>query len=237
MTMIEKRVPWKAQVADGRAFELRSKSKNYPPPCALVINAMAHERGDRMCVGIDQHGVIGDGIYRRSHNLRIFVEGMRIDQFTSARVRCRRPDLERFGADDLELIRYGLALDFNGCIHDRYNDPGVPTVVPSKWTVFWLAAFELYDYRICEVRNHKELLRLLSGAWHFNSFGGCRHLGYKFGHAWGTRHLGARLEEIRNFFRSHLPDIREQQINVIRGKDGQNAIEGYSKIECPVVRI
>lgn len=31
--------PWKDHLADGRVFELRSKSAHYRPPCALVIRA------------------------------------------------------------------------------------------------------------------------------------------------------------------------------------------------------
>src|SRR6266436_586119 len=105
---------WRSQIVNGRVFELRSASKRYPPPCALVINEQATGYGARVFTPVDEYGVIG-GASRRG-NPNIYVEGIRPEQFTGARVRRRRPDLERFDADDLALIRWGLTLEFSGRI-------------------------------------------------------------------------------------------------------------------------
>lgn len=226
---------WQSQLADGRVFELRSKSKRYPAPCALVVDDKATGWGSRVFASVDQYGVVGYGGYSRSHNPAIYVDGIRREQFTSARVRQRRPDLERFDADDLKLIRYGCWLDFSGRIRGSHLDMNIPVVVPSEWTIFWLPAFEPYDFRIHHIGPRDELDELLGGAWHFVSHGGPRHLGYKFGHAWATRHSGARLDQIRQFLRLQLPDLIEQPATVVRGGDRIGSYMEAIGEECPVL--
>jgi hypothetical protein len=169
-------ISWRSRIAEGRVFELRSKSKRYPAPCALVIDDSASGWNSRIFASVDSYGVVGDGLYARRHNPDIYVGGLHREQFNSSRVLRRRRELERFDADDLELIRYGLAIDFTGCIHGRYSDMRIPTVVPAEWTVFWLAAWDDHDFRWID--REPELQRLLHGAWHFESHGGYRHLGY-----------------------------------------------------------
>lgn len=226
---------WRSQIAEGRVFELRSKSKRYPAPCALVIDGKADGWCSRMFAAVDRRGVIGHGLYTRSHNPDIYVEGIRREQFISSRVLRRRRDLERFDSDDLALIRYGLALDFSGLVRGNYSDMNIPAVVPADWTVFWLAAFQPDDFRIYDVWHHKGLESLLHGAWHFNSHGGSRHLGYKFGHAWGTRHTGERLSKIRDFLRARLGDLIEQQVKVVRWSEGQNTYTEEIRRDCPAL--
>ena len=51
---------WRSQIANGRVFELRSKSKKYPAPCALVIDEDANGRSSRVFAAVDQYGVIGN---------------------------------------------------------------------------------------------------------------------------------------------------------------------------------
>jgi hypothetical protein len=221
-------------VANGRVFELRSSSKRYPAPCALVIDDNEKRWNGRMCEAIDKFGVIGHSLYERSHNPNIYVPGLRFENFTSARIARRRQDLERFDGDDLALIQYGLALDFSGRIHSN-NDIHVPLDIPAEWTVFWLKAFEEHDSykRVYEMWHHKDLDKLLHGAWHFNNRGGHRHLGYKFGHAWITRHTGARLNQIRQFLRGHLDGLIEQPVKVVRWSDGTNVFTQEIRRECP----
>jgi hypothetical protein len=226
---------WSDQLVNGRVFELRSKSKRYPAPCALVIDATASGWNRPIFAACDRAGVLGHGGYERRHNPDIYVPGIRREQFKSARVLRRRPDLERFDADDLDLIRYGCALDFSGRIHGRYSDMSLPCVVPSDWTVFWLEAFAPDDHRIYDFWHTPELMTLLRGAWHFNSHGGSRHLGYKFGHAWATRHTGTRLKDIRAFLKRGLPDIIEQQVKVARWTEGENVYTEEIRRECPAL--
>jgi hypothetical protein len=226
---------WRSQIAEGRVFELRSMSKRYPAPCALVIDERPSGWNSRIFAGVDQFGVIGHGSYTRPHNPAIYVDGLRREQFNSSRILRRRRDLERFDADDLALIRYGLSLDFSGCIRGNYNDMSIPTVVPAEWTVFWLAAWDKDDYRWCRFEHDAGLRRLLHGAWHFESHGGSRHLGYRFGRAWATRHSGSRLREIRQFLRSHWGGLIEQPVKVARWSDGQNIYTEEIRRECPAL--
>ena len=227
---------WKSQIAEGRVFELRSKSKNYPAPCALVINENSSGWNARMVVAVDRCGVVGNGLYTRRHNPDIDVYGLRREQFNSSHILRRRRDLERFDADDLALLRYGLALDFTGRIRGSYSDMHIPTVVPAKWTVFWLAAWDESDYRwISAWRTRDELRRLLHGAWHLESSGGSRHLGYKFGCAWATRHTGKRLNEIRTFLRRHWDGLIEQTVEVVRWTEGQNTYTEEIRRDCPAL--
>ena len=223
---------WLSQIANGRVFELRSTSVRYPVPCGLVIDDQAGRwGGSPMLAAVDRYGVIGDGLYTRLHNPNIYVAGIRREQFTSTKVKCRRRELERFDADDIALIRYGLALDFSGRIHNRYSDIHLPTVVPANWTVFWLRAWDEGDYRWIDCP--KEVACLLHGAWHCEGHGGARRLGYRYGHAWATRHIGVRLEQIRKCLRSSFGGLIEQQVNVVRWSEGENVYTEEIRRECP----
>ncbi len=224
-------VSWRSQVADGRVFELRSASKRYPPPCGLVLNAAA-QYGEKFMTLVDRYGVVGHHLYARSHNPNIYVDGLRLTDFTSKRIARRRHDLERFDADDLALIRYGRALDFDGRIHGNYLQ--IPYVVPAEWTVFWIRAYDRDEFRYPDFRLHAQQRTLFGGAWHFDEHGGARHLGYKFGHLWATRHTGPRLAEIRHFLACQFPDVIEQPVRIVRwiGSDGSIHTEEIRR-ECP----
>jgi hypothetical protein len=112
----------------------------------------------------------------------------------------------------------------------------IPTVVPAEWTIFWLPAWDKEDSRwMIDWRQTDELKRLLRGAWHFHSRGGARHLGYRFGRAWATRHVGARLNEIRKFLRSRWDGLIEQPVKVARWTDGQNVYTEEIRRDCPAL--
>ncbi|SRR5216684_513985 len=228
------RSSWRSQLAAGRVFELRSKSTRYPAPCALVLDTDHTKYGRAQVIEVDRRGVRGNDYYWRPANPGIYVNGLRGKNFTK-RIRRRRQDLERFDADDLALIKEGFSLAFNGCISGSYSDMHIPMVAPSAWTVFWLRAFDSDDFRIYDFWHHKMLLSLLSGAWHFNSHGGSRHLGYKFGHAWATRHVGSRLRDIREFMRSHIGGIIEQEVKVVRWAEGGNVYTEEIRRDCPAL--
>lgn len=211
-----KRVPWSEQLkVPGRVFELRSTSKRYPPPCALIVRPEQPYSGYPQAVGVDRIGCIGDGLYQRSHNPDIYIPGFRGADLAKRIVR-RRFDLERFDRDDLALIRYGCAVDFDGRIHGRSTASSIPSVVPSRWSIFWLPAYVGDDHFWPSTSKSDEIRTALRGAWHFDNYGGARGLGYKYGHMWATRHGGQRLNEIRKLLRSLRPDVIEQQSTIIR---------------------
>lgn len=230
------RKSWRSQIANGRVFELRSTSKRHPAPCALVIDETAGQYGGKnMLVAVDRVGAMHWS--DRRGNPRIYVGGIRRDQFNGSRIRCRRPDLERFDADDLLLIRYGCGLDFSGRIKStHYSDQSIPVVIPSEWTVFWLRAWAEDDHRIYQFDSRRMLDRLLRGAWHIESWGGCRHLGYQFGHAWATRHTGAQLRAIREHLYRRFPDIIEQPVRIARWSEGdKRRFTEEIRRECPAL--
>lgn len=222
---------WRSQIANGRVFELRSTSKRYPAPCGLIINEGASWRGERFMAGIDEAGVIGHGLYTRPHNPNIYVEGIGVDQFTGKCIVRRRPDLERFDADDLALIRWGCALDFNGRIHGSNHDTSIPLTCPAEWTVFWTQPYtEGFPYLTPTEKERK----VLYGAWHFSNHGGPRHLGYKYGHMHATRHAGKHLDRVRKIILRHLPEAIETQVHVIRYNDklGRTCITSEYEGDC-----
>ncbi len=221
---------WKSQLADGRVFELRSKSKLYAPPCGLVINAAAKYAHGFMRL-IDEYGTTGRTLYSRRHNPDIYVEGIRPDQFTSKKIARRRPDLEKFNADDLALIRYGYDLDFDGRMSSR-SDTSIPLAMPAEWTVFWVPAYtEGFPYPHPNDRERK----MLGGAWHFENHGGPPHLGYKYGHMHATRHAGKRLNRVRKVLLRYLPGLIETQVHVVRYKNqhGQTCTTTEYNGDCP----
>lgn len=207
---------WKSQLANGRVFELRSKSTRYPPPCGLVLNAAATKYGQGFMRRIDDRGTVD---YYSSGSLRgVYVEGIRPDQFTGARIARRRPDLERFDADDLALIRYGYDLDFDGRISAHGDVPIPLTLAPAEWTVFWVPAYtEGFPWPYPDERERP----VLGGAWHFDNHGGPAHLGYKFGHAHASRHTGERLARVRAIILRYLPGLIETPVRVVRYTDQQ----------------
>jgi hypothetical protein len=210
-------VTWKSQLADGRVFELRSKSTRYPPPCGLVINADGKSAPNFLRL-IDDMGTTGQSYYSRRHNPDIYVEGIRPDQFTSKRIARRRPDLEKFDADDLALIRYGYDLDFDGRITGTCSDISIPLTRPAEWTVFWIPAYaDGFPYPHPTEPERKAL----GGAWHFEGHGGPAHLGYKYGHMHATRHTGKRLDRVRKIMLRELPGMIETPVHVVRYTDKQ----------------
>lgn len=220
-------VPWKDQIAVGRVFELRSSAKGYLPPCALVIRMGSWER--EVCK-VDRFGCVGDHLYTRRHNHKIYFHNLRDIEGKIVR---RRPDLERFGLEDLELIRYGYSVDFNGRIHDSH-EIRIPHVWPGEWTVFWVRSFEDSDW-IKLWTLDDEWRRISAGAWHFDNHGGSRSLGYKYGRVWATMHTGSRLRQIREFLFRKRPDIIEQQVRVIRWQDQQREYTSHIGIESPAL--
>ena len=222
---------WRASVANGRVFELRTKSTRYPPPCTLIINASVRGYGERIATLVDRAGVVGHGLYARPHNPFIYVDGLRFDDFTSRRIKRRRRDLERFDADDLALIRYGCPLGFDG----RVETENIPNVVPATWTVFWTPAYEAGDFPLFRFNEDRELRALLRGAWYFTNRGGPRHLGYRFGEVWATRHTGSRLCLIRRWLKVRRGNLVEQKSRVVRWVEQGQIYRTEIRRDCPAL--
>jgi hypothetical protein len=188
------------------AWLMRSTSKTKAAPCVLIINAVCR---DRFAVEIDGRGVVDYN--SRSHHQSARVYDLLPRNFNSSRIASRRADLERFDQDDLALIRYGYALDFDGRIYGC-----LPLTRPAEWTVFWFPPYGPGEFRYPDFKQRDRECKLFAGAWHFESHGGAKHLGYKYGHVWATRHVEHRLEEIRTFLKGQFPDIIEQHSSVVR---------------------
>lgn len=219
---------WKSQIAEGRVFQLRSKSKRYPPPCGLVVDASA-KYGRQFLRRIDDKGVTGHNYYSRPGNPNISVESIRPDQFTSARIAQRRPDLERFSADDLALIRYGYDLDFDGRIRGS-SMPSIPLTRQAEWTVFWTPPYtEGFPWIHLTTREHS----VIAGAWHFEDHGGPANLGFKYGHLHATCHTGARLDRVRKIILRHLPDLIETKVRVVHWEDNRGQTHTTSEYDTP----
>lgn len=202
---------WKSQLANGRVFELRSQSKTKPAPCVLVVREAAGY-GERFSVQVDEWGVVDYS--SRGHHPDVRVYPLRPDRFNSRTIARRRPDLEKFDEDDLALIRYGYALDFDGRINRA--TPGCPLTRPAEWTVFWFPAYGPEEFRYPAFKQRDRERKLFGGAWHFESHGGPKDLGYNYGHVWATRHTGTRLDKIRRFLKRQFPDLIEQHVSVAR---------------------
>jgi hypothetical protein len=133
----------------------------------------------------------------------------------------RREDLERFTEEDLALIRYGIAVDFDGRLHSYPDVDHPPDVVPATWTVFTVPAFAVTDRSRWSTRYFDGLDKLnplLGGAWHFTDHGGSAHLGYKFGVVYGTRHSGKQLGRIRAMLKKMWPGVAESTV-ITTGKN------------------
>lgn len=219
----------KREFVNGQVYELRSASKHYPAPCALVLNSTCKHRSGRAVVAVDRCGVIGDGFYARSHNPGIHVSSFSLEDLRKRIVR-RRRDLERFDCFDLDLIRYGYALDFSGLIHGGVSS--IPLTRPADWTVFWTPPYAKDEFYYSP---HGEINPLLAGAWHFHTHGGPRHLGYKFGHLWSTRHGGRALRQIRDCLRSFRGDLIEQACRVVRWQSGEKVFTSELRRDCPAL--
>lgn len=213
-------IPWRDQIQDGRVFELRSTNRQYPPPCALVIHSQT--KYERAIVRVDAFGVVGDGLYHRSTNPNIPTYHLRD---LDGRIVRRRRDLERFDKYDLDLIRYGCAVDFDGQIQASF----IPHILPCKWTVFWWPPYEKDDFFY--PHEDKSVFR---GAWYFEMHGGPRHLGYKYGHMFATRHADERLNRIRRHLKDLRGDLIEMPVHVVRWEENGTIVTTELRRDCPI---
>ncbi len=213
------------QLQNGRVFELRSASTKYPTPCALVVDIDDKQYRGRPFRLVDETGVVGHSMYKRRHNPHMNPDYMDWEAVEGKLVR-RREDLERFTEEDLALIRYGIAVDFDGRLHSYPDVDHPPDVVPATWTVFTVPAFtdgddkDIPRYRFSKryFSDKERLEPLLAGAWHFMDHGGPAVSGYKFGYVYGTRHSGKQLGRIRAMLKNMWPAVVETTV-ITTGKN------------------
>jgi hypothetical protein len=216
------RTDWKSQIAIGRVFELKTRSKIHPTVCVLIVNPTSTWGNPRMCVQVDERGVIPDDGYNyRRRNPRVNVYCIQERDFTGRRIARRRRDLERFDEADISLIRGGFALDFGGRIHGPYCDgpTSLPHVAaPLTWTVFWTPDKDSWEY---EWPARDELAALLSGAWHFQKRS-YRTDRKPWGFAWCTAHSDPRrMAKIERVIRNGWPNVHKQTVQIVRWHDWQ----------------
>jgi hypothetical protein len=236
---MNKHQKWRDQVASGRVFEMRSASKKHPAPCVLIVDPdNSNHRG--VAVDVDRLGVIGDGPSDGRRNPRVRSYGLLLEDFTSRRVVRRRPDLECFDADDIALIRYGIAVQIGGELKMRYNfgTAILPSLRPMTWTVFWMPDSGNPHDRHARFNISRRINDLMHGAWHFEQFGGRRSLGYTFDHAWITAHTDQSvLRHIESLLRDAIPTVIRQEHRIVRWHDWATRWTYIWRIgpRCPVL--
>jgi hypothetical protein len=227
---------WRAEYAPGRVFELKRKTYKGPPVCALAI-----QKADReLCfnttdfVQVDEHGCT-EGTYGRAQS-RFWVGSISASRMTGSLIARRRPDLERFDAEDLALIRYGQRLDFGGRFKTSLTKDSIPPIPGKVWTVFWTKD----DRRLSWLSYaERELAALLRGHWHIYSrcggdwtFGRDSHLA-----AWATVDTDpVRLRRIEWHLRQHLPHLEVQRIEMVAIPDGDRMVVRAHGQPCPAIR-
>lgn len=154
-----------------------------------------------MCIQVDERGCVSRGSWNRA---RSYEGNLRAKDFTGGLVACRRPELERFDAKDIELIRYGCPMDFTGRL-DKYEYPGIlPSIPGIEWTVFWTWYESIFSTFLPD-----EVMALFHGAWHFTAG---RDEGYprRYVKAWVTAETDPRkLREIHHALGQLLPIHRD----------------------------
>lgn len=208
---------WADQFIAGRVFELRNASKRLRAPCILIINPEAGWNG-HSAVQITERGVVDPG-YFPSNVRHVDAWRWRREDMNSRKIARRRPDLERYDALDLELIKYGCRLEIGGRIWGGQTKAHLPPF-PGRWTIFWSKS-TAWSFASAEER---QLRALLDGAWWVDSWCGGD---WRFGrssrlHGWATRHeSGRRLQAIERLLRSMHGHLDRCEIDLVTVREGE----------------
>lgn len=196
---------WRAQLAPGRVFQLKRKTYRGNPVCVLITAVPDRWTSDPMCIQVDEYGCVRKDLRNRA---RFYEGNLRPGNFTGKLVACRRPELERFDAKDIELIRYGCPMDFHGRL-DKYEWPGtLPSIPGIEWTVFWMWHESIFSTFLPD-----EVAALFHGAWHFTA--SCDDIYPRRVKAWATAETDQRkLNEIHRALGQLLP-IHRGTIRVV----------------------
>ena len=168
-----RRPTWLSQAIPGRVFELSRKTYAGTNVLALVTK---DPKGPGACpwrgnflVEVNSSGCVADGARGRA---RRPVEMIRSNQFGSALVVRRRPELERFDAGDIRLIAYGIKLAYGGrIIERRYGDFIAPAIPGVTWTAFWRQGDPIF--LADDASDRMRAMEALRGAWHQEASSDC----------------------------------------------------------------
>lgn len=205
-----KRQSWKDQLAVGRAFELKARHGGRDPICVMIVrDPHQPSYGYPIAVQIDERGMRSEGYWNQR---RFWAGGLRLQDFTSAKIARRRFDLERFDARDIELINYGIGLkftgEFTGNSYSRRHIPDISGFGDIVWTIFWTPV-ENWDFHVSNPE-HAELRDALRGAWHFTSYGDGSINRRPV--AWATTKTNhAELRRIGTILRRHHPNVQRSE--------------------------
>lgn len=161
---------WRAQIVPGRVFELRRKTYQGNPVCVLCLTD-SREAFGRCFAEINSRGCVE---FPDRDRARFYVGALSPQRFNGGLVRRRRPDLERFDADDIALIKYGIGLRFGGAMLGSHHGSRIlPEIGLKSWTTFWVP--DWYAGLSTETRG---LDRLLHGDWHCSCYSDRRRKGW-----------------------------------------------------------
>lgn len=159
------RKSWRSELQPGRVFELNRKTWSGRQVNVLsILPAEVHSYYPYF-VEIDETGCIDAGSRHRSRNC--IGSSLHPRNFKSGLVIRRRPELERFDNRDLELIRYGIKMDFTGRLLSRNWPYSFPPIPGTSWTIFWAYA-ETPFYCSPYWLSNQAIKAALQGAWHFS---------------------------------------------------------------------
>ena len=230
---------WRAQYAPGRVFELKRKTYDGAPICVLAIAPSPGGRpetwpgGGRYFVQVDARGCT-EGPYARARS-RFYAGALHPARMSGALIRRRRPDLERFDADDLALIRYGMMIEFGGKIRTCITQAALPQIPGKRWTVFWTKACP-WSWTTSEAG--RVLNQMLQGHWHLHSHCGGN---WTFGRdscldGWATTDTDpARLRRIEAHLRRHLPHLEVQVIEMTATAYDDRTVIAAHGLPCPAL--
>lgn len=227
---------WRGQYAPGRVFELKRKTYRGDPVCVLGIRPEDGSWLERHFVQIDARGCT-EGSYGYSRaRTRFSTYALHPSKLATGLVARRRPDLERFDEADLDLIRYGIEIEFGGKLRTGdLTQAKIPHIPGKRWTIFWT--------KNCPgMWNSSEAGRtldsLLQGHWHIHSNCGGD---WRFGRdsnleGWATTDTDpARLRRIERHLRQHLPHLEVQVIEMVGIADGDRTIVRAHGTPCPAI--
>jgi len=203
---------WRAQIAAGRVFELKRKTYRGKPVCVLITSTAERRWGHPMCIQVNEQGCFLPGDPGRA---RTWPGSLRLPDFTGKLVSRRRPELERFDAKDIEMIEYGLPMDFKGRLgRDKWINllPAFPGV---EWSIFWAP----YD-PVGSALLPPEVQAAFHGAWHLTSHydGGYPRRRFK---AWATAETDTRkLRAIHRVLAQVLP-IQRGRVRIVARDMGE----------------
>jgi hypothetical protein len=211
---------WADQFVAGRVFELRNASKRLAAPCILILDPNARY-GSRSAIEINESGVFDVG-YRPSNVRWVNAHSWRREDMNSRKIARRRRDLERYDKRDIELMLYGLRLEFGGRVWGGQTRAHLPSF-PGRWTIFWTksAAWSFMN------PDGLALRELLNGAWWIESWCGGD---WRFGRdsrlqGWATLHDSpARLRAIERLLRSMHGHLDRCEIEIVSARLGDREI-------------